>query len=163
MSNSPLSHVDAQGKVKMVDVAAKNDTMREAVASGTVIMQRETAALISGGAIAKGDVINTATIAGIIAAKKVADLIPLCHSLSLSSVDIVIDVCAREGVAHIKATAKSFGKTGVEMEALTAVAVAGLTLYDMCKAVDKGMVIGEIKLLEKRGGKSGTYTRKEGS
>jgi len=157
-----LSHVDHSGKVKMVDVAAKDASLREAIASGKVSMKSTTAQLIDEKSLAKGDVINTAVIAGIMAAKKVSALIPLCHPLELTAIDVEIVVDAERGEVNITAKSKSVGKTGVEMEALTAVAVAGLTIYDMCKAVDKEMIIGEIKLLSKKGGKSGVYERKEG-
>jgi cyclic pyranopterin phosphate synthase len=152
-----LTHIGASGEAHMVDVGDKADTVRQATAEGYVRMLPATLALIREGNAKKGDVIGTARLAGIMAAKKTSDLIPLCHPLMLTkvSVDIVEDE-ALPGV-RISATAKLSGKTGVEMEALTAVSVACLTVYDMAKAVDKGMEIGGIRLLEKTGGKSGTY------
>jgi len=142
-----LSHVDKRGKARMVDVSAKPVQLREAVARGAIYLKRKTLALIARNQIAKGDVLNTARIAGIQAAKRTAELIPLCHPLNLSHVDV--DLHPKPGRIEIIATARIAGKTGVEMEALTAVAVAALTIYDMCKAVDKEMVIGEIKLMSK--------------
>ncbi len=156
---SALTHLDDKGQARMVDVQDKNETKRKAVASGVISMQAETLALILDGAMAKGDVLATARIAGIMAAKKTSDLIPMCHPLSLSSV--VVDIEAQgDNALKIIATAKLTGKTGVEMEALAAVSVAALTIYDMCKAVDRSMVISEIQLDHKSGGKSGTYERK---
>jgi cyclic pyranopterin phosphate synthase len=141
----------------MVEVGAKPETAREAIASGTVTMAMETAQLIDTGRVGKGDVLGIARIAGIQAAKRAADLIPLCHPLRLTGVDIDIRV---DGAAvHIVARVRAFDRSGVEMEALAAVAAAALTVYDMCKAVDRGMVISEVRLDEKRGGKSGTWTR----
>jgi cyclic pyranopterin monophosphate synthase len=142
-----LSHVDKRGKARMVDVSAKPVQLREAVACGSISLKRATLALIAKNRIAKGDVLNTARIAGIQAAKRTAELIPLCHPLSLTHVDV--DLRPKPGRIEIVATAKIAAQTGVEMEALTAVAVTALTIYDMCKAVDKFMVIGEIKLLSK--------------
>jgi len=142
-----LSHVDSRGKARMVDVSAKPVQHREAVARGSIFLKRETLALIAKNQIAKGDVLNTARIAGIQAAKRTAELIPLCHPLNLTHVDV--DLNPKPGRIEIIATAKIAAQTGVEMEALTAVAVTALTIYDMCKAVDKSMVIGEIKLASK--------------
>ena len=142
-----LTHVDKRGKARMVDVSAKPVQRREAVARGAIFLKRETLALIAGNRIAKGDVLHTARIAGIQAAKRTSELIPLCHPLSLTHVDV--DLHPKPGRIEITATAKIAAQTGVEMEALTAVAVAALTIYDMCKAVDKEMVIGEIKLVSK--------------
>ena len=142
-----LTHVDKRGKARMVDVSAKPVQRREAVARGAIFLKRETLALIAGNRIAKGDVLHTARIAGIQAAKRTSELIPLCHPLSLTHVDV--DLHPKPGRIEITATAKIAAQTGVEMEALTAVAVAALTIYDMCKAVDKQMVIGEIKLVSK--------------
>ena len=156
-----FSHIDDRGRAKMVDVTKKVDTHREATASGCVLMKQATAQMISDGAVAKGDVINTATIAGIMAAKRVEQLIPLCHPLQITKVDIDISVDAKAGMVKITATVSSVGKTGVEMEALSAVSVAGLTIYDMCKAADNDMVISDVKLLAKKGGKSSVYRRKE--
>jgi len=152
-----LSHVDADGRVRMVDVSGKPDTAREAVARGFVRLAAPTIRLIRSGRIAKGDPLQAARLAGIMAAKRTAEIIPLCHSLSLSSLDVALT--PRRGGYQIEARARTTGPTGVEMEALTAVAAAGLTLYDMVKAVDRAVVIGEIRLMEKRGGRSGTWRR----
>jgi len=154
-----LSHLDEQGRARMVDVSVKAPTLRQAKAGAQIRMRRETAALIVAGQMPKGDVFQVARIAGIMAAKKTGDLIPLCHPLELTDVDLSFAVDAREGTVSVEATVKTIGRTGVEMEALTAVSVAALTIYDMCKAVDRGMVIGEVMLLHKRGGKSGEYRR----
>jgi cyclic pyranopterin phosphate synthase len=142
-----LSHVDKRGKARMVDVSAKPIQHRVAIARGSIFLKPETLALIAKNQIAKGDVLNTARIAGIQAAKRSAELIPLCHPLNLTHVDV--DLQVKPGRIEIAATAKIAAQTGVEMEALTAVAVTALTIYDMCKAVDKFMVIGEIKLVSK--------------
>lgn len=150
-----LTHVDAQGQAQMVDVGAKDDTAREAIARGTVLLQAETLALIMSGGAPKGDVLATARIAGIMAAKRTSDLIPLCHPLMLSKVRVDITPDPQQNALQIEATVRTTGKTGVEMEALTAVSVAALTLYDMCKAIDRGMRLTDIRLAEKRGGKSG--------
>ena len=139
----------------MVDVSAKADTKREAMARGTVRMRPETLALIQSGGVAKGDVIAVARLAGIMAAKRTHELIPLCHPLPLTHIDVEITPDEAESALQIEATARTTGKTGVEMEALTAVAVAALTVYDMCKAVDRGMRIEGVRLARKRGGKSG--------
>lgn len=154
-----LTHLNEQGRGRMVDVSEKVDTVRTATACGFVSMAEATAALIRDGGIAKGDVLAVAQVAGIMAAKKTSDIIPMCHPLPLTAVDIRFEVKGN-GVT-IEATAKCTGKTGVEMEALTAVSVAALTIYDMCKAVQKDMVIEQVYLLEKTGGKSGTYRRGE--
>jgi cyclic pyranopterin phosphate synthase len=148
----PLSHIDEQGRARMVDVSAKPDTRRLAVAEGRVRMRPETAALIRGAAIAKGDVLTVAKVAGIMAAKQTAALIPMCHPLLLADVALELDV--REASVEITATVTTIGKTGAEMEALVAVSTAALTLYDMCKAADKGMVLEGIRLVRKEGGKS---------
>ncbi|MGO9244354.1 MAG: cyclic pyranopterin monophosphate synthase MoaC [Verrucomicrobiia bacterium] len=142
-----LSHVDNRGKARMVDVSAKPVQLREAIARGSIHLKRETLVLIVKNRIAKGDVFHTARIAGIQAAKRTAELIPLCHPLNLTHVDV--DLQAKPGGIEITATARIAAQTGVEMESLTAVAVTALTIYDMCKAVDKSMVIGEIKLVSK--------------
>jgi cyclic pyranopterin phosphate synthase len=142
-----LTHVDQQGKARMVDVSAKPVQLREAVARGAILLQRKTLALIAANQIAKGDVLSTARLAGIQAAKRTSELIPLCHPLNLSHIDV--DLLPKRDRIEITATAKIAAQTGVEMEALTAVAVTALTIYDMCKAVDKEMVIGEIKLVSK--------------
>ena len=152
-----LTHIGASGEAHMVDVGDKADTVRQATAEGYVRMLSATLALIREGNAKKGDVIGTARLAGIMAAKKTSDLIPLCHPLMLTKVSVeIIEDDTLPGL-RVSATAKLSGKTGVEMEALTAVSVACLTVYDMAKAVDKGMEIGGIRLLEKTGGKSGTY------
>jgi len=153
-----LSHVDAQGRARMVDVSDKPVTEREAVARGGIRMQPQTLRLIRAGKIAKGEVFAVARVAGIMAAKRTAELIPLCHPLPIQVVAIDFSVTA-PGTLAIEARVKVTGKTGVEMEALTAVSVAALTVYDMCKAVDRGMVIRDVRLMEKRGGRSGTYRR----
>lgn len=152
-----LTHVDEQGRARMVDVGGKSDTHRIAVARGQVRMKRETLALIRQNALSKGDALATARIAGILAAKKTADLIPLCHPLMLSYVGVEFELSETEadGVIEITATVETTGKTGVEMEALTAVSVAALTIYDMGKAVDRAMRLTDIRLIEKHGGKSG--------
>ncbi len=142
-----FSHLDREGAARMVDVGEKAVLRRTAVASGSISMSPETVELLRERALPKGDALNTARIAGVMAAKRTPDLIPLCHGLNLTSVDVEFEV--GEGEIHIAATASASDRTGVEMEALTAVSVAALTVYDMCKAVDKGMVIGDIKLLEK--------------
>jgi len=152
-----LSHVDAKGKARMVDVGAKPTTSREATARGEITMTPAALRLIRRGEVAKGDPLQTARLAGIMAAKQTASLIPLCHSLPLSHVRVELTP-TRRGY-RIEARAKTTGQTGVEMEALTAVAVAALTIYDMVKAVDKAMVIGDICLVEKLGGRSGHYRR----
>jgi cyclic pyranopterin phosphate synthase len=157
MSDKALTHFDERGNARMVDVGAKPETERVAVAHAAVIMQPSTLALVRGGKAAKGDVLAVAQLAGIMAAKKTADLIPLCHPLALSSVDVRLSLDPARNAVDIEATCKLKGRTGVEMEALTAASVAALTVYDMCKAVDRGMVISEVRLLHKAGGKSGTF------
>ncbi len=156
-----LTHIDKKGKARMVDVTAKEITTREAVAKGSVFMQRRTLQAVLANEIKKGDVLGTAKIAGIMAAKKTGDLIPLCHPLNIDSVDILFEPIRKTNCIDITAIAKASGKTGVEMEALAAVSVAALTIYDMCKAMDKGMIISDIRLIKKTGGKSGTYIRTE--
>nr|CTQ95791.1 Molybdenum cofactor biosynthesis protein MoaC [Kibdelosporangium sp. MJ126-NF4] len=153
-----LTHLDSAGRARMVDVGEKPVTHRVAVASGTVSMKPETLELITSGGIAKGDVLAAARIAGIMAAKKTGELIPLCHPLGLDSVTVEL-APAGPGILGITATTSVTGKTGVEMEALTAVSVAALTVYDMCKAADKEMVVGDIRLEAKSGGRSGDYRR----
>ena len=150
-----LSHIDKSGRARMVDVTAKRETAREAVATGTVRMKPETLALIQSGGVPKGDVIAVAKVAGVMAAKRTCDLIPMCHPLLLTDVDVQIRPDERDSALQITATVCSVGKTGVEMEALTAVVVAALTVYDMCKAVERGMRIEGVRLLKKSGGKSG--------
>ena len=160
-ATSPLTHFDAQGQAHMVDVGAKAATHRVAVATGRIEMQPETLALIESGTAKKGDVLGIARIAGIMAAKKTSDLIPLCHPLALTRVAIEFEAASArvEGATGIfcSATVETVGPTGVEMEALTAVQIALLTIYDMCKAVDRGMVIRDVRVTETRGGKSGTF------
>lgn len=153
-----LTHLDAQGRAQMVDVTEKSVTEREATAEARVVMLPETLAMITEGRHKKGDVLAVARIAGIQAAKKTAELIPLCHPLLLTSIKVEIEADAIHNQIRIQATCKLAGQTGVEMEALTAVSVAALALYDMCKAVDKGMTIDGIRLLEKKGGKSGHWS-----
>jgi cyclic pyranopterin phosphate synthase len=152
-----LTHLDDDGNAVMVDVSDKAVTERTATAKGAVFMRPETMALILGGGVKKGDVLNVAQLAGIMGAKRTPDLIPLCHPLDLSSVTVELACDARRNAVDITATCKLKGRTGVEMEALTAVAVAALTVYDMCKAVDRGMRIADIRLVHKAGGKSGTF------
>ena len=152
-----FSHFDAEGKAVMVDVSAKPDSERVAVAAGSVTMAPETLALIRDGGVQKGDVLAVARLAGIMAAKRTPDLIPLCHPLQLTAVELDLSLDPARNAVDIAATCRLTGKTGVEMEALTAVSVAALTIYDMCKAVDRAMRIGEIRLIHKSGGKSGTY------
>ncbi|MFK5979152.1 MAG: cyclic pyranopterin monophosphate synthase MoaC [Rhizobiaceae bacterium] len=152
-----LSHIDAKGEAHMVDVGNKDVTNREAVVTGNISMLPETLAMILEGNAKKGDVLGTARIAGIMAAKKTSDLIPLCHPLALTKVTVDIEPDEALPGFQIRATAKVNGQTGVEMEALTACSVTCMTIYDMAKAVDRGMVISDIKLIEKSGGKSGTW------
>jgi indole-3-glycerol phosphate synthase len=152
-----LSHVDTQGRARMVDVSAKDETERVAVAGAQVVMKPETLARIQAGDIAKGDVLQVARIAGIMAAKKTPDLIPLCHPLALTSVEVELVCSAATSSVEITATCRLKGRTGVEMEALTAASVAALTIYDMCKAIDRGMTVTELRLLRKSGGKSGDF------
>ncbi|CAN5506751.1 cyclic pyranopterin monophosphate synthase MoaC [soil metagenome] len=153
-----LTHLDEQGNARMVDVSGKDATTRIAVAKGRITMRKETLELIRWGMAKKGDVIAAARIAGIMAAKKTHELIPLCHPLMISSIAVDFAFDEAGTAIDIAATVKVEGKTGVEMEALTAVSVAALTIYDMCKAADRGMRIGDIRLAEKSGGKSGRYT-----
>ncbi len=152
---SRLTHLDARGQAHMVDVGSKGETIREAIARGSIQMLPTTLQRIVGGNAPKGDVLATARIAGIMAAKRTSDLIPLCHPLLLSRIAVEITPAPSGDALHIEATVRTTGKTGVEMEALTAVSVAALTIYDMCKAVDRAMRITDIRLAEKRGGNSG--------
>jgi cyclic pyranopterin phosphate synthase len=156
-TDSPLTHFDPQGQAHMVDVSAKASTHRVAIAEGRISMLPATLALIQQGTAKKGDVLGIARIAGIQAAKKTSDLIPLCHPIALTRVAVEFEVDAAENRVLCRATAECTGQTGVEMEALAAVSVALLTIYDMCKAVDRGMVMGGVGLMEKKGGKSGVY------
>ncbi|MBQ3266034.1 MAG: cyclic pyranopterin monophosphate synthase MoaC [Ruminococcus sp.] len=152
-----LSHINDQGRAKMVDVSDKDISYREAIAEGTVIVATETMELIRSGGVKKGDVLTVAQVAGIMAAKKASDIIPMCHPLTLSSVDIRFRLTDTE--VHIEAVVKCKGSTGVEMEALTAVSAAALTIYDMCKAVQRDIEITDIRLIYKNGGKSGEFKR----
>lgn len=154
-----MTHIDEKGQARMVSISGKYDTKREAIACGRVFMKETTMKLLTDGQIPKGDVIAAARIAGIMAAKHTQDLIPLCHNITLDAVDIHISADFERHCIYIEAKAGCTGKTGVEMEALTAVSVAALTVYDMCKAVDKEMTISDIMLLKKTGGKSGEYIR----
>jgi len=155
---SELSHIDQDGQARMVDVGKKGDTVREAIATGRVIMKPATLKLVREAGFKKGDVLAVARVAGIMAAKKTPELIPLCHTILIDSIGVEFDTSGKDCIA-IRTTARSTGKTGVEMEALTAASVAALTIYDMCKAVDKAMTITEISLESKTGGKSGDYHR----
>ena len=154
---SRLTHFDAEGNARMVDVSEKAETERVAVAKGAVLMARETLALIKSGGVKKGDVLSVAQLAGIMGAKRTPDLIPLCHPLALSSVTVELSLDEARSAVDITATCKLNGRTGVEMEALTAVSIAALTVYDMVKAVDRSMKITEIRLTHKSGGKSGIF------
>jgi cyclic pyranopterin monophosphate synthase len=154
---SPLTHFDAQGQAHMVDVSAKAETHRVARATGRIVMQPETLALIASGSAKKGDVVGIARLAAIQAAKRTADLIPLCHPLPITRVVVDIELEPAANAVRVTAQVHTFGRTGVEMEALTAVQVGLLTVYDMCKAADRGMVMDGIRLLEKHGGKSGDW------
>ncbi len=154
---SELTHLDAQGNAQMVDVTEKSNTTREATAYAEVHMLPETLSLIASGGHKKGDVLAVARVAGIMAAKKTSDLIPMCHPLMLTKVNVDLELDAANNLIAITATCKLSGQTGVEMEALTAASTAALTIYDMCKAVDKGMQVQNLKLLEKLGGKSGHW------
>ena len=159
MNGDSLSHFDDAGAVHMVDVSDKDTTRRRAVAAGSVWVGEETFRRIAAGTVAKGDVLQVARIAGIGAAKRTSELIPLCHPLLISSVTVDFELAEAEHRVDIRAEVRVTGRTGVEMEALTAVSGAALTVYDMCKAIDKGMVLGAIRLLRKEGGKSGIYER----
>jgi len=161
LNMTKLSHFDEEGRARMVDVSGKDDTDRVAVARAAVLMSPETFTLIMDRKISKGDVLEVARVAGIMAAKRTSELIPLCHPLNITKVGISFYPDADKGMIEIEAEARVKGPTGVEMEALTAAAVAGLTIYDMCKAADRGMVITDIRLMEKSGGKSGHFIREE--
>lgn len=156
-----FSHFNEKGRARMVDVSEKSETARTAIAAGKVLVNEETFRLIKTGGMKKGDVLATAQIAGIMGAKRTPDIIPMCHPIMISGVDIDFNLNEEELAVEICATAKCTGVTGVEMEALTAVSVAALTVYDMCKAVQKDMVISDIRLLKKTGGKSGEFVREE--
>lgn len=159
MADETLTHFDAAGNARMVDVGEKNNTRREATAEGTITMSSRAFALVQQGNMKKGDVLGVARIAGIMAAKKVDQLIPLCHPLAITGVDVTFTLDEARCAIGIKGTVSITGQTGVEMEALTAVSVAALTIYDMCKAVDKAMEISDVRLLRKSGGKSGVFER----
>lgn len=161
MSKPKLSHIDADGKAVMVDVSEKDVTDRVATARGTVLMEAETLRLIEEGGVKKGDVLSVARLAGIMGAKKTPELIPLCHPLALNSIDVDLTLDTGRVAIDIRATCRVKGRTGVEMEALTAVSVAALTIYDMCKAVDRTMRLTDIRLLEKSGGRSGSFRAAE--
>ncbi|MBU2234849.1 MAG: cyclic pyranopterin monophosphate synthase MoaC [Pseudomonadota bacterium] len=154
-----LSHIDEKGQARMVDVTAKEPTLRQAVAHGEVRMRPETVALIEEGGIPKGDVFAAARIAGIMAAKKTSELIPMCHPLELTGIEILFACDAAAGEIAIEAKVRTVGRTGVEMEAMTAVGVAALTIYDMCKSVDREIILADIRLMSKQGGKSGAFVR----
>lgn len=160
-TDKKLTHFDAEGNAIMVDVSQKTETTRVADAAGKISMSREAFLKVKNGTMAKGDVLGIARIAGIMAAKKVDDLIPLTHPLLITKVNVDFSLQEEDNMIEIYATVGICGKTGVEMEALTAVSIAALTIYDMCKAVDKTMVISDIRLLKKTGGKSGTYIRED--
>ncbi len=159
--DSPLTHFDAQGQAHMVDVAAKAETHRIARASGTIRMLPATLALIEGGHAKKGDVLGVARIAAIQAAKRTSELVPLCHPLPITRVAVTFELEPAESRVRCTAQVETLGRTGVEMEALTAVQIGLLTIYDMCKAADRGMVMGDIRVLEKHGGKSGSFVAAE--
>ena len=152
-----LTHLDASGRARMVDVSDKDVTKREATARAVVEMQPETAKLIAAGGMSKGDVLAVAQVAGVMAAKRTPDLIPLCHPLPISGVDMAFDLDVEHARLEIRGTVRVTSRTGVEMEALTAASVAALTVYDMCKAVDRGMIVTDLRLLRKSGGKSGDW------
>jgi cyclic pyranopterin phosphate synthase len=156
-----FTHLDEKGRARMVDVTEKDITLRQATAQGAIVMQPETFRMIMTGGIEKGDVLGVARIAGIMGAKQTAELIPMCHPLNITNVAIDFRPIEEQHRIEIEAQVKLQGRTGVEMEALTAVAIAALTIYDMCKAVDREMVISDIHLVEKQGGKSGHFVRKE--
>ena len=154
-----LTHFDKDGKAQMVDVSGKPVTKRTAVARCSVFMNKETLSMIKEGKVSKGDVLGVARIAGIMAAKKVPEIIPLCHPLNISSVNIEFEIDAKKNKINIESRVKITGQTGVEMEALTSAAASALTIYDMCKSADKGMIISDLMLIKKTGGKSGTFKR----
>ncbi|KYO68001.1 cyclic pyranopterin monophosphate synthase MoaC [Thermovenabulum gondwanense] len=156
-----FTHFNEQGRAKMVDIGEKDVSFREALACGYVYMKRETLNMIVEGRIKKGDVLAVAQVAGIMGAKETSRLIPMCHNIPLTGVDINFQIMEKESAIRVEARVKCIGRTGAEMEALTAVSIACLTIYDMCKDVDKGMVIKNIQLLEKTGGKSGNFKREE--
>ncbi|MCK4535231.1 MAG: cyclic pyranopterin monophosphate synthase MoaC [Syntrophobacterales bacterium] len=156
-----FTHLDENNRPKMVDVTAKDLTLREAVASGRALMRPDTVRAVESGGVSKGNVYTTAKIAGIMAAKKTSDIIPMCHPLELTGIDIDFSSDIKKGEITITARVRTFNRTGVEMEAMTAVSVAALTIYDMCKSADRAIVLSDIKLLKKSGGKSGAFVRKD--
>ena len=155
-----LTHINEQGRARMVDVSEKNDTVREAIAIGSISMKGETIERIKNGSITKGDVLSVAQVGGIMGAKSTSQVIPMCHPIMISACDIGFKIDSENNKIDITATTRTVGKTGIEMEALTAVSVAALTIYDMCKAIDREMVINNIMLVRKSGGKSGIFERK---
>lgn len=156
-----LTHINKQGRAKMVDVGSKDNTKREAIAYGHITMKSETLNKIKEGTMFKGDVLSVSQVAGIMAAKNTSSIIPMCHPIMINGCNINFDLDFENNRVNIESSVKTTGKTGVEMEALTAVTVAALTIYDMCKAIDKKMVISEVKLMKKTGGKSGIFKREE--
>ena len=161
MDIKKLTHLDEKGRPKMVYVGGKKDTDREAVASGKIFLSEETYSRLKKGDLKKGDVLSTAQIAGIMGAKKTSEIIPMCHNIFITGVEMEFNLNDGDKSVDIISKAKTTGKTGIEMEALTGVSISALTIYDMCKAIDKNMVISDIKLIKKYGGKSGTYLREE--
>ncbi len=155
-----LTHINEQGRARMVDVSEKKETLREAVACGNIYMKKETLEKIKEGTIKKGDVLSVAQVAGIMGSKKTSDIIPMCHPIMISGCDINFSLNFDENRVEITATVKNTGQTGVEMEALTAVTIACLTIYDMCKAIDREMIVSDVMLMKKSGGKSGVFERK---
>jgi len=156
-----LTHINEQGRAKMVDVSAKEETVRVAVAYGSVYMKKETLERINEGTIVKGDVLSIAQVGGIMGAKQTSSIIPMCHPIMISGCDINFSLNFEENKVEITATAKTTGQTGIEMEALAAVTIAGLTIYDMCKAIDREMIISDVMLMKKSGGKSGVFERNQ--
>ena len=161
MDSKKLTHLDEKRRPKMVYVGEKKDTDREAVASGKIFLSEETYYRLKKGDLKKGDVLSTAQVAGVMGAKKTSEIIPMCHNIFITGVEMEFNLNDMDNSVDIISKAKTTGKTGIEMEALTAVSVAALTIYDMCKAVDKNMIISDIKLIKKSGGKSGTYIREK--
>ncbi|QCX34139.1 cyclic pyranopterin monophosphate synthase MoaC [Caloramator sp. E03] len=156
-----LTHINKEGRARMVDVSLKDETLREAVAKGYVYMKKETLEKIKEGSIKKGDVLSVAQVGGILGAKRTSDIIPMCHPIMMTGCDISFKLNFEKLRVEITSTVKTVGQTGVEMEALSAVSIAALTIYDMCKAIDREMIISDIKLMKKSGGKSGLFERKE--
>jgi cyclic pyranopterin monophosphate synthase len=154
-----LTHINEEGRARMVDVSEKKDTVREAAAVSSISMKRETLEKIKEGTISKGDVLSVAQVGGIMGAKSTSQIIPMCHPIFISGCDISFSLDFENNKVHIKATAKTTGKTGIEMEALTAASIAALTIYDMCKAIDREMIISDVMLVKKSGGKSGLFER----